>query len=297
MQVSRLFGIVHLLIEKKCVAAKDLAARFEVSIRTIYRDVEALSAAGIPVYATQGRGGGICILDRYVLNKAVLSEEEQTQILTALSSVCATHQQSAQNVLSKLSSLFQKKDTNWIEFDFFGWEQNDCEKIKFEQLKEAVLSHNAVKFTYHSSKGERSQRDAEPLKLVFKGHSWYLYAYCCQRQDYRFFKLTRISDLLLTDEIFSRTAPPIAFMRKNDAQMVNLVIKFAPEMAFRVYDEFKEIEICDDGSLIARQQVSIDEWLVGYILSYGAQAEVIEPEFIRNMIGMQVKSLHDCYLT
>lgn len=297
MRLSRLFGIVHLLIEKKCMPAKDIAARFEVSVRTIYRDVDALSTAGIPVYAIQGKGGGICIHDRYVLNKTILSEKEQTQILTALHSISAAQHDGTEKVLSKLSSLFQMTDTSWIEFDFSGWMQNGYEKTKFEMLKEAVLSCKTVAFSYSNTKGEQSHRTAEPLRLVFKGHSWYLYAYCRKRMDYRFFKLTRLNELQIKDEVYARVAPPPVCIPAYDYETINLVLKFKPEIAYRVYDEFSAVEKCTDGSLIVRQKMSKDEWLIGYILSFGAQVEVLEPKSIRDMIATQIKLFNICYKT
>ena len=300
MKISRLFGIVHLLIEKKCVTAKELAARFEVSVRTIYRDVEVLSEAGIPVYATQGKAGGICILDQFVLNKAVFSEDEQAQILMALQSLGATRQPDVDSALLKLGSLFQKTDTNWIEVDFSGWSQSEDERVVFERLKQTIMSRNAVTFSYCSGKGETTQREVEPLKLVFKGQSWYLYAYCRLRQDNRFFKLSRIRSLTLLDEHFARTAPAALFSKKLplSGPEVTLVLRFDASVAFRVFDEFPgAVEQAKDGSLIVRQTLPRDAWLIGYILSFGSCAEVLAPADIRDKVKYSLESLLARYHT
>ncbi|MBU3110021.1 helix-turn-helix transcriptional regulator [Clostridium lacusfryxellense] len=121
MQINRLFGIIYILLDRKVVTAKELAKHFEVSSRTIYRDVDTLSSAGIPIYATQGKNGGITLLENFVLNKSVLSENEQNEILVALQSLTATGYPSIDITLSKLSSLFKKGDNNWIEVDFTNW--------------------------------------------------------------------------------------------------------------------------------------------------------------------------------
>lgn len=300
MKISRLFGIVHLLIEKKCVTAKELAARFEVSVRTIYRDVEVLSEAGIPVYATQGKAGGICILDQFVLNKAVFSEDEQAQILMALQSLGATRQPDVDSALLKLGGLFQKTDANWIEVDFSGWAQSEEEKAVFETLKQAIMSRNAVTFMYSSGKGEITQREAEPLKLAFKRQSWYLYAHCRLRQDSRFFKLSRIKNLVLLDEHFDRTAPAVLFSQSEyiAGPEVTLVMRFDASVAFRVFDEFPNAAKQQaDGSLIVRQKVTHDTWLIGYILSFGESAEVLEPADIREAVKKNLELLCARYQT
>lgn len=132
MQISRLFGIIYYLLEKKESTGKELAGRFEVSVRTIYRDIETLSSAGIPIYTNQGKGGGIVILDNFVLNKSVLSEKEQNEILLALQNLSAAQYPDISFILSRLSSLFKKSDVNWIEVDFSPW-GSDERKRKFQR--------------------------------------------------------------------------------------------------------------------------------------------------------------------
>ena len=122
MQVNnRLFEIVYILMQKKKVTAKELADRFEVSTRTIYRDIETLSGANIPIYASKGKDGGIGLLDEYVLNKTILSEEEQNQILFALQGMKKVKGQDEKDILEKLSILFNKKINDWIKIDFSNW--------------------------------------------------------------------------------------------------------------------------------------------------------------------------------
>ena len=137
MEQSRLFKIVYHLLENGKSTAPELAEKFEVSIRTIYRDLDAISATGIPIYATQGKGGGISLLDDYVLEKSLFSEKEKEQMLMALQGIAATEGEKTDELLSKLSALFQTKSTNWIEVDFSDWVKNAARQDIFNDIKKA----------------------------------------------------------------------------------------------------------------------------------------------------------------
>lgn len=205
MQVNnRLFEIVYILIQKKKVTAKELANRFEVSTRTIYRDIEILSRANIPVYATKGKDGGIGILDEYVLNKTILTEEEQNQILFALQGMKKVAGQDEKDTLRKLSRLFNKKVDDWIRIDFSNWGKDNEKEKRFNMIKTAILNKNQIEFVYYNSNGEKSQRTVEALQVWFKDKSWYLIAYCKMKQDYRIFKIARIKEIKILEEHFKR---------------------------------------------------------------------------------------------
>ena len=139
MSVSRLFEIVYLLLEKKQITARALAERFEVSVRTIYRDVDALSAAGIPIYASQGRGGGISLTDRFVLDRAALSPEEQARVLTALKSLPGGDSPESRATLTKLSGLFGRREPDWLQVDLTPWGASGGGARRFDELKRAIL--------------------------------------------------------------------------------------------------------------------------------------------------------------
>ena len=196
MQINRLFEIIYILLNKETVTSKELAERFEVSARTIYRDIDILSAAGIPIYTEKGRNGGISLLHDFVLNKTVLTQEERNDILSSLKAVSAVGADRTDTALKKLGAMFGGGADSWLEIDFSSW----AEVIEFE---------------YFSGSGERTKREAEPLKLCFKGGSWYLYAFCRFRNDFRFFKLTRIINVKIKEEIFSRSVPRKIFKEKN----------------------------------------------------------------------------------
>lgn len=197
MQISRLFQIVYILLEKGTTTANELAERFEVSARTIYRDVEALSQAGIPIYASQGKGGGISLADRFILNKSLLSEQEQEEILLALQSLSAARLPESNQVLTKLSSLFKKNNANWIEVDFSSWGGGEWQKELFSLLKHAILNRRIISFSYYGVSGEKSSRKAAPMKLLFKDKAWYFQGYCLDRMAMRTFKITRMSEVCI----------------------------------------------------------------------------------------------------
>ena len=288
-------------MEKKSITAKELAEHFEVSKRTILRDIDTLATAGIPVYTSQGRGGGISILDRYVLNKAVINENEQSQILLALQSMTATQNIDAQSLLGKLQNLFQKKGIDWIEVDFSEWGSSSSEKDKFDVLKNAMINQQIITFRYSNSKGETSTRRVCPLKLVFKSRSWYVQAFCLMQNDYRTFKISRLKNVEATSEVYNNQSyqtPSIETAEYQSPSLIELTLRFAPEAAYRVYDEFDEenISIDDDGSFIVEMTMPHDNWLYSYVMSFGAFAEVIEPKSIRDEIVHQLDAIKNIYL-
>lgn len=289
MQINRLFEIVYILFEKKTITARELAEHFEVSQRTIYRDVDTLSIAGIPIYTSKGKGGGISILPQFVLNKSVLSDTEQNDILSALQSLNALNVPNIDPVLNKLATLFKKNNTSWIDVDFSHWGSDDSEREKFKLLKNAIFGRKIIEFDYYSSYGEKSARLVEPLKLVFKGQGWYLYGYCRLKKDYRMFKVTRIKKLLSSDEGFNRDIPQDILSASDDSyirKMITLVLIIDGNMAYRVFDEFctEDIESNIDGSFTIRTTIPESDWIYGYVMSYGEYAEVLEPKHIRDVI-------------
>lgn len=287
MQINRLFEIVYILLNKKTITAKELSERFEVSMRTIYRDIETLSAAGIPVYMSKGKGGGISLLDSFVLNKSILSDNEQKEILIALQSLNAIKYPDVDNVISKLGTLFNKTDYNWIDVDFSNWDSVGREK--FSLLKTAVVNKKIITFEYYSAYGEKTARELEPLQLWFKDKTWYLKGYCLIKQAYRIFKLTRMKNVIITEKAFERELQQVIVdeeTRKNSIKLVELKLHLKPSVAYRVYDEFDEKAIvCNsDGSFDATISFPEDDWVYGYILSFGSAAEVIGPKHIRDIV-------------
>lgn len=297
MQVNnRLFEIVYILMQNKKTTAKELADRFEVSTRTIYRDIETLSTANIPIYASKGKDGGIGLLDEYVLNKTILSEEEQNQILFALQGMKKVKGQNEKDVLEKLSILFNKKINDWIKIDFSSW-GNDKEE-RFDIIKSAILNKQLIQFNYYNSNGEESKRIVEPLQIWFKDKSWYLVSYCKLKKDYRIFKIARIKDVKILQEHFERELPKEEENEKHNFKIIELELEIDKAMTYRVYDEFesKEITKKEDGNFIIKVKYPENEWVYGYILSFGEYAKVLNPSYAKNIIKDKLQKTLKNYL-
>ncbi|WP_455683870.1 helix-turn-helix transcriptional regulator [Thomasclavelia sp.] len=300
MKENRYFQMVYLLLEKGNMTAPELAKHFEVSVRTIYRDIDILSSAGIPIYATQGKGGGIFIQDNFVLNKSILSEEEQKQILIALQGSRVIEEDNASSLLLKLSSMFQKENINWFEFDFSSWTKTGANKESFHILQSAIFKSKRVSFNYHNGKGEAIKRVVEPLKLVFKSYDWYLYAFCSMRNDYRFFKLTRIRNLEITNDGYIRAIPKEIFARaeKFEMKMIKVTLLFDKDMSVEVYEKFdEEVTQRKDGHLLVETLMPDNELLFNYILSCGDKVEVLAPQKTRNIILKRAEKIVEKYKT
>lgn len=300
MQESRLFRIVYYLLDKGKSTAPELAEKFEVSVRTIYRDIDIISSMGIPVYAMQGKGGGITLLDNFVLDKSLLSTREKEQILMALQGIIATEPNNSDELLTKLGSLFQTKNTNWIEVDFSNWVKRNPSQDIFQLIKSAIFSRNVISFQYFSSNRESSKRRVEPLKLVFKSKDWYLYGFCLMRNDYRFFKLTRIREMEIQAEVYSREIPSTCSIGKQmDIQnAIAVTLKFDQDMAFRVYDEFAEgVTEDNQGNLYVRTNLPDSDTLYSYLFSFADSVEIVEPENIREQVKNKLAAMQKKYIT
>lgn len=300
MQNSRLFQIVYYLLEHGKSSAPELADKFEVSTRTIYRDLDALSAAGIPIYATQGKGGGISLLENYVLDKSLLSAREQEQILMALRGIISTEGENSDELLSKLSALFQIKNTDWIEVDFSDWNKNEADRDIFAMIKQAIFDRHVISFSCFGADGQRLSRSVQPIKLIFKSKDWYLYAYCLLRDDYRFFKLTRIKDLVISAETFTPSAsePPKLRMENKNDRTVSVSLKFSPRAAFRVYDEFADRVTTDaENNLYVTADLPDHEFIYQYLLTFGNTVEVLAPAHIREAVKEKAYSILKLYET
>lgn len=300
MKIDRLFAITNIIIDKNTVTATELARQFDVSVRTIYRDIDILSANGIPIYTSQGKGGGISIMDGYSIDKTILSDEEQKNVLIALQSINATGRFNVDDSIHKLRNIFKKDMTNWIEIHFSEWEQSDIEKEIFEIIKDGILGPKAISFSYFSNSGECTKRVVEPLKLIFKSNSWYLYGYCRMRKDYRFFKLRRMDGLQVVDQDIVRPDAPTKIStvyEKEKSKNINVKLKIKGTMAFRIYDEFRNGKINRiDDDFIVETSIPEGQWLYNYFLSFGSALEVLEPLELRKSYKKELEKILNKYI-
>lgn len=301
MKNDRLFQLLYLLLGKGRMSAPELAARLEVSERTIYRDVETLSMAGVPVYATPGKGGGISLLPGYSFDKTLLSDEEQNQLLFAVQSLQAADQQ-VDRLIGKLGSAFQKPRADWIAVDFSRWGLQRTDTECFEQLKTAILARQVLAITYCGASGETTKRCIHPLRLIYKDKNWYLQAYCLQADDFRLFKLGRIVELFSTGEVFvedyTEHIPPIE-TPSPPCSMLHMHLRFPESVAFRVYDEFYRSSITREsgGSLLVEVDFPMDGWALDYLFSFGTNVEVLEPDHLKAKLAAYAEKIVAHYRT
>lgn len=199
-------------------------------------------------------------------------------------------------ILQKLSAIFNVGSESWLEVDFSRWGNNGTDNAKFELLKSAVIQQRCVKITYANSYGTISERIIQPLKVLYKSMSWYLKAYCTEKQDYRIFKLTRIITLEMLSDTFDKKSFPE--LDEMSGQVYStIVLRFAKEISYRVYDEFDNTQISteENGDLIVSVEMPEDEWLIGYLLSFGTQVDIVEPAHLKDIVAKQAKSIYEKY--
>lgn len=301
MKNDRLFRLLYLLLDRQRMTAPALAQLLEVSVRTVYRDVEALSMAGVPVMARSGKGGGISLMPGYTFDKAMLSDDEQNQILFAIQAMGAADQQ-VDGLLSKLGAAFQKAATSWIEVDFSRWGFRRADSLKFEQMKTAILGKRMLHITYCGTSGTMTTRHVKPIRLAFKQKHWYLQAFCIMAQGFRLFKISRIVKLDVLEDTFSdmfADPPPLEGGTPPDPPGMHLTLKIAPALAFRVYDEFELESIAPqgDGSFLVTVRFPMGGWVVGYLFSFGTDLEIIEPAELKAALYDYATKIAEHYKT
>lgn len=286
MKIDRLIGIVMILLQRDKVTAPYLAEKFEVSRRTINRDIEDLCMAGIPIITTQGGNGGITIADGYRVDKSILTQDELQTLVAGLKGLDSISRDNRSEQL--LNKFFIKQDSvvslrDSIIIDLSShYKSGLTDKITL--LKEAIRNNQVVSFRYYSSKGEE-QRQIEPYYLTFRWAAWYLFGYCRERQDYRLFKLNRIWELSNTELSF---VPGTIPEEKKDLDQyfsdgMQVTLRFDPEVKYRLIEDYGpgSFQVAEDGSLLFTNGFTNKEFLIGWILGFGDKATVLEPLELR----------------
>ncbi|WP_353092823.1 YafY family protein [Tissierella praeacuta] len=310
MKIDRLLSIIVVLLNKDNITAKELADRFEVSIRTIYRDIEAINLSGIPIVSNQGRDGGFSILDNYKINHQLLTLDDMTSIVVALKNINNfSENRNIDLTIDKISNIVPKDRKE--EFDYYfneliicdlpwGYRVNLKDKEKHKIIYEAIREERLVDIEYRDSNGNVKERKIEPMSLVLKGISWYVFSYCHLRNEYRFFRLSRINKIKVLEEKFNRRDMSYEEFKERNTyinNMVDLVLRFSPKVKQRVDEFFYEenITIDENGYIIVRISYPADEWIHSMILSYGEYVEVIEPDYIKDIIKKKAQKIYEKY--
>ncbi|MCC3866998.1 helix-turn-helix transcriptional regulator [Terrisporobacter mayombei] len=301
MKINRLTEIILILLNKKTVTAKELSDKFQVSTRTIYRDIETLSLSGVPVYMSKGKNGGIGLLECFSINKTLLSENDKESITLALKALSTIEYPNINSVINKVGFVNNKEDNdNWIDIDLSRWGNKTYEDDKFDKIRYAILNNKLVEFSYINSLANQSKRIIEPIKLTYKGQSWYLYGYCRLKEDLRLFRISRIKDFEVKNECFIKRYFENQEINKEEKEVFNIVkvkLEVKKEALYRAFDDFAEESIIDNKN--GTYQVNIEfpenEWLYGYILSFGPYAKVVEPLHIRNIVLEKMQETLNMY--
>ncbi len=307
MKLDRLLAITMLLINRKRITAAELADYFEVSVRTIYRDLEAINQAGIPVIAYQGTKGGYGIMEEYKLDRQMFTAEDLNSIIIALKGVSTTFgDQKFNEAIAKLKILTPESEVKTLKpdqliLDFSPWGGCNKQQAKVDVLKEAIINCRLIAFQYTNYQGETNTRRVEPMVLILKGFTWYLYGYCCAKKDFRVFRLSRIRNLSIIDESFQcreKTFDKLSLDQEwPHEKMVKLKLRFAPHLRAVIEDYYdaENVRPEADGFLIVETELPDEEWSYNYIMNYGEGIEVLEPEHIREIIRKKAQRIAALY--
>lgn len=283
MKLDRLLGIVTYLLRRGHATSGELAERFEVSRRTILRDVDAICRAGIPLATAQGSGGGICIQPGYRIEESVLTEAELRAVLAGVQAMDSVMGQAhGRDVSEKLDAPPQE---DWIRIDL------SAGAALFELLRDAILARRALWIDYCSAHGS-GERVVEPHQLVYKWGGWYLIAWCRLRGEFRLFRLGRIGAARDAGEEFIRREIPAGMLLPDPGEPpCELTALYAPQMRHRLLDAFAEAEEMPDGRLCATVRFASESQRLTWALGFGADIEVIEPEEVRRELERHAREI------
>ena len=304
MKTDRLLSIVIYLLNHDTVSAAKLAEKFEVSKRTILRDIEQISLAGIPIKSVPGVNGGYSIMEGYKLDGRLVTAGDQTSIVTALRGFLSAYDGKRYNdILEKISSIVPKEQKQTIFYDFGASGENNEIQIKLKTFEKAIHDKMAVQISYVNALGGSSNRLIEPLALNYRWYAWYLLAYCTAKQDYRIFKLVRISNIESTKTAFSKDhSDPATLLEKafqggkQKSFEISLLCKSEVKVQVREYLGGTVEKTFDNGDIILHMSVLEDErmWFA-MLLSFGDKVTVLAPEELKNRITETAKRILSAY--
>ncbi len=287
MKIDRLIGILSILLQKEMTTAPELAEHFEVSRRTINRDIETLCSAGIPIQTMQGAGGGISIMDGYRMDRTLLTSRDMQMILAGLRSLDSVsgsgyYGQLMEKIRAGSSEFVSGRDS--ILIDLSSWHRNTLAP-KIGLIQDAIELHRKIRFDYYSPSGDTS-REIEPYYLIFKWSSWYVYGFCLLRKDFRLFKLNRMDGIVHGDEYDRRSEIPMPELSDEKIFPKQEKVKaiFDPSMKWQLVEEYGvgSFEEQPDGMLLFEHEYADDEGLISWMLSCRDKVTVIEPKHIRD---------------
>ena len=308
MKVERLISIIMVLLDKERISAQTLANRFEVSLRTIYRDIDAINMAGIPVRSISGVGGGIEIMPNYKIDRKTFSTNDLSAILMGLSNISNMMQsKELSNALAKVKSFIpanSAKDielkANQIYIDLSPWMGGRDAQNYLEMIKKALHEKNNLSFDYADCYGNKTTRSVEPYQLVMKNSHWYVHGYCLKRNDFRLFRLFRMSNLQLEDTFFTPRdfeKPQLDFTDEVATMVETIQIRIHQSVMDRVLDfcAYEEFSPDGDDHYMVNFPFIENDYYYTILFSFGNKCECLEPQHIRTEMKRRVNELATMY--
>lgn len=308
MKIDRLVGIIMILLDKKRIGARELANMFEVSPRTIYRDIDAISMAGIPVRSISGAGGGFEIMQEYKIDNKVFSTDDLCALLTGLSSLSGILQNDEPAcALAKVKSVIPAGKAKEVELkvrqiciDPSPWIRNCDIKPKFEKIQQALKESKPLAFDYAALRGNQTARTVEPYQLVRKGSHWYLYGYCRKRNDFRFFRLSRMSNLQMQTETFALRdfqKPQLEFDDILATMQTRIKLRIHKSVMDRALDfcTFEDFSPDGDEHYIVNFPFIENDYYYDILLSFGKQCECLGPPHVRENMKRRIHDIAAIY--
>ena len=300
MKIDRLIGILSVLLQEEKTTAPELAERFEVSRRTINRDVEDLCKAGIPIQTTQGTGGGISIMSGYRMDRTILTSKDMQMILAGLRSLDSVsgsgyYGQLMEKIQAGSSELISGRDS--ILIDLSSW-YGETLAPKIETMQDAIGERHLVKFRYYAPSGE-SNRIIEPYYLIFRWSSWYLWGWCLKKKDFRLFKLNRMDKVQKLEKSFECREVSVPDLSNEKLFPGGIKVKalFEPDQKWQLVEEFGPSCFTerDDGRLLFAADYTDMDNLINWLLTFGDKAEVLEPKEARERLTRLVQKMTKIY--
>ena len=301
MKIERLYAITVYLLNHGRTSASELAKYFEVSLRTIQRDMDSLCVAGIPIISVAGAAGGYEISKQFKLDKEFATSADYSYILTALQGlVSATKNPKIKHTLEKITHISKPND-NGIILDFSVLQEGDTTVLQL--LQTAVTEKHVVDFTYTNNNNETHIHSVEPIAVIYRWYAWYLLAYSQSKNDYRTYKLVRMSNLKITDKPFQMQHESAdTILKKTDRtdsrQYTEILIKCKERAKSRIIEYLKGTVINEfpNGDVLMKAiVVENEQFWIGTLLSLGDNAEVIAPEKIRRRLLESAKKIVSLY--
>lgn len=308
MKLERMLTIIVMLLNRKRVTATELAEKFNVSIRTIYRDIQTIDMAGIPIVSHSGNNGGFSIYDDYKLNHQVLTINNISSLLSILKDINSTVDDiEIESSIEKLQSIVptNKMDqlltfSEQIIIDIHPYGDSEHQKHLVKSIRQAISQSFLLTIEYANYDNSVNIRQIEPMSLIFKNYTWYLFSYCLLKEDYRLFRVSRIKDLKLTSTSFIRrdkSYHDISAAENDATNKVILVLKASSSMKARISDIFMEDDITEleSGEFLIKTTMPEKDWLLSLIFSFGEFIEVLEPVELRDTVASKLRAMSNIY--